>query len=46
VKHTLGGEVEIDYAPSGLVWALSCPAVNALDQLVAGTTAGTVGVKG
>jgi PAS domain S-box-containing protein len=32
-KQTLGGEVRLDYAPSGLVWALICPAANALDQL-------------
>jgi PAS domain S-box-containing protein len=32
-KQTLCGEVRLDYAPSGLVWALICPAANALDQL-------------
>jgi PAS domain S-box-containing protein len=32
VKHTLGGDVQLDYAPSGLMWALTCPAANALDR--------------
>jgi PAS domain S-box-containing protein len=32
VKQTLGGEVKLDYAPSGLVWCLTCPARNALEQ--------------
>jgi PAS domain S-box-containing protein len=31
-KRTVGGEVHLDYAPSGLVWRLMCPAVNALEQ--------------
>ncbi len=31
-KQTLCGEVWLDYSPSGLVWALICPAANALDQ--------------
>jgi PAS domain S-box-containing protein len=30
-KQATGGEVELDYAPSGLVWRLSCPAANALE---------------
>jgi PAS domain S-box-containing protein len=30
-KRTVGGEVELDYPPSGLVWRLTCPAANALD---------------
>jgi PAS domain S-box-containing protein len=30
-KTTVGGEVQLDYAPSGLVWRLTCPAANALD---------------
>jgi PAS domain S-box-containing protein len=30
-KRTVGGEVELDYAPSGLGWRLTCPAVNALE---------------
>lgn len=33
VKHTLGGEVKLDYAPSGLVWALTCPVANVLDTV-------------
>jgi PAS domain S-box-containing protein len=31
-KRTVGGEVELDYAPSGLVWRLTCPAANVLDR--------------
>jgi PAS domain S-box-containing protein len=30
-KRTVGGEVEADYAPSGLKWHLTCPAANALE---------------
>jgi PAS domain S-box-containing protein len=30
-KQTLCGEVQLEYAPSGLLWALICPASNALD---------------
>jgi two-component sensor histidine kinase len=30
-KLSFGGEVKLDYAPSGLMWRLSCSAVNALD---------------
>jgi two-component sensor histidine kinase len=30
-KRTVGGEVELDYAPSGLGWRLTCPAANALE---------------
>jgi two-component sensor histidine kinase len=30
-KLTLGAEVELDYALSGLVWRLTCPAANALE---------------
>jgi PAS domain S-box-containing protein len=30
-KLTLGGEVRLEYAPSGLVWRLTCPATNALE---------------
>lgn len=32
VKMGLGGEVEINYAPSGLEWRLACPAANILEQ--------------
>jgi PAS domain S-box-containing protein len=31
-KRTLGGEVELDYAPSGLGWRLTCRAANALER--------------
>jgi PAS domain S-box-containing protein len=30
-KLSVGGEVELDYAPSGLTWRLICPATNALE---------------
>jgi two-component sensor histidine kinase len=29
-KRTVGGEVQLDYAPSGLTWSLTCPEANAL----------------
>jgi PAS domain S-box-containing protein len=32
-KRTVDGEVQVDYAPSGLVWRLTCPAANALETL-------------
>ena len=31
VEQTLNGEVQLDYAPSGLVWHLTCSAANALE---------------
>jgi two-component sensor histidine kinase len=31
-KYSLGGEVAIYYARSGLMWQLTCPAANALDD--------------
>ncbi len=30
-KATVGGEVQLDYAPSGLMWRLTCPAANSLE---------------
>ncbi len=30
-KHSLDGEVALNYAPSGLTWELTCPATNALE---------------
>jgi PAS domain S-box-containing protein len=30
-QRALGGEVEVDYAPRGLEWRLTCPAANALE---------------
>ncbi len=30
-KAAVGGEVQLDYAPSGLAWRLTCPAANALE---------------
>jgi PAS domain S-box-containing protein len=32
VKQTVGGEVQLDYAPSGLEWRLTCPGQNALED--------------
>ena len=34
-KLSVGGKVELDYAPSGLMWRLTCPAANALERGVA-----------
>jgi PAS domain S-box-containing protein len=31
--RTLGGEVHLDYPPSGLEWRLTCPAANALERI-------------
>jgi PAS domain S-box-containing protein len=31
-KATIGGEVQLDYAPSGVVWRLTCPAANGLEE--------------
>jgi PAS domain S-box-containing protein len=33
-QRALGGEVELDYAPSGVRWRLTCPAANALEAAV------------
>jgi len=30
--RSVDGEVQLDYAPSGLIWRLSCPAANALES--------------
>ena len=30
-KRTVDGEVDLDYAPSGVTWRLTCPAANALE---------------
>jgi PAS domain S-box-containing protein len=32
VKQTVNGEVQLDYARSGVVWNLTCPAANALER--------------
>jgi two-component sensor histidine kinase len=32
-KATVGGEVQLDYAPSGLVWRLTCPTANGLEPM-------------
>jgi two-component sensor histidine kinase len=32
-KLSVGGEVKLDYAPSGLMWRLTCPAANAVEPL-------------
>jgi two-component sensor histidine kinase len=31
-ERTLGGTVDLDYAPSGVTWRLTCPATNALER--------------
>jgi PAS domain S-box-containing protein len=31
-KRTVGGEVQLDYAPSGVEWRLICPAANVLER--------------
>jgi two-component sensor histidine kinase len=31
-ERSVGGEVRLDYAPSGLTWRLTCPAGNALES--------------
>jgi len=48
-KLSVGGKVELDYAPSGLIWRLTCPAANALERGVAKKAAelpGPLGVLG
>ena len=32
IKQSVGGEVELNCAPSGLIWRLTCPAANALER--------------
>jgi PAS domain S-box-containing protein len=36
-KRAVDGEVRLDYAPTGLVWHLSCPAANALESAATST---------
>jgi two-component sensor histidine kinase len=31
-ERTVGGEVQLDYAPSGVIWRLTCPAGNVLER--------------
>jgi PAS domain S-box-containing protein len=38
VKLSVGGEVELDYAPSGLTWRLMCPAANAVEPVELSTS--------
>jgi two-component sensor histidine kinase len=40
VEHSVGGEVELDYAPSGLMWRLTCLAANALELPTTATQQG------
>jgi two-component sensor histidine kinase len=35
-ERSVGGVVDLDYAPSGLTWRLTCPAANALELGVPG----------
>ncbi len=30
-ERSLGGKVDLEYAPSGVTWRLTCPAANALE---------------
>jgi PAS domain S-box-containing protein len=32
VKQTVGGKVQLDFLPPGVVWNLTCPAANALER--------------
>jgi PAS domain S-box-containing protein len=32
-KRSVGGEVDLEYAPSGVVWTLTCPSANALEAV-------------
>ena len=32
VKQTVNGEIQLDYAPSGVVWNLTCRATNVLER--------------
>jgi two-component sensor histidine kinase len=32
-ERSVGGEVDLDYAPSGLTWRLICPAANAVEPV-------------
>ncbi len=41
VKRTFDGDVQLDYAPSGLQWHLTCPAVNALEEATRQSDEGT-----
>jgi len=31
-KHSVDGAVDLDYAPTGLTWRLTCPTANALEH--------------
>jgi two-component sensor histidine kinase len=31
-ERTVDGRVDLDYAPSGVTWCLTCPAANALES--------------
>jgi hypothetical protein len=31
-ERSVGGQVDLDYAPSGMTWRLTCPAANALES--------------
>jgi hypothetical protein len=31
-ERSVDGTVDLDYAPSGFTWRLSCPAANALER--------------
>jgi hypothetical protein len=33
-KHSLDGAVDLDYASSGVIWRLACPAANAVERML------------
>ena len=35
-EHSVDGAVDLDYAPSGLTWRLTCPVASALEPWEAG----------
>jgi hypothetical protein len=42
-KQSVGGEVELNYAPLGLMWRLTCPAANALEPWQRESISGELG---
>ena len=42
-KRSVGGEVHLDYAPSGVMWILTCPSANALEAAERGELEGALG---
>ena len=40
-ERSVQGRVDLDYAPSGVTWRLTCPAANAIQSVPAATAAGS-----